>query len=130
MDRLTDDGDRVYVPLPIDGSRGFPQAFPLLFDGRSYHFRLYVNVAPARLADPTAVLELPSTDAFLVVQVEVEASDGTRAPLLIRKVAPEQVYETGAIALRFPEQRVAIRNLNGQGEFGSRVTGGIAPRWA
>jgi len=129
MDDLTN-AERVYTPLPIESSRGFPQAFPVLFNGRTYHIRLYVNIAPARLVDRAAVLTLPSADAFLVVQMEVEGSDGTRAPLLIRKVAPEQVYEAGAIALRFPEQRVAARNLNGQGEFGSRVSGGIAPRWA
>jgi len=36
---------RQFTPLPINGTRGFPQSFPLLFGGQTYHFRLYVNMA-------------------------------------------------------------------------------------
>jgi hypothetical protein len=45
-------------------------------------------------------------------------------------VLPGVEYEAGGIVLRFPEQRVARGNLNGQGDYGSLVRGEIAQRWA
>jgi hypothetical protein len=123
---------RSYTPLPIDMTRGLPQTFSVLFGGRTYHFTLYANVAASRL-DPKAArtgLELPSEDAFLVARVEREEAGGLRETIFLRKVVPGMEYEAGDIALTFPEQRVAPANLNGRGEFGSRVSGGIAPRWA
>jgi len=200
---------RTYAPLPIDGSRGFPQSFPLLFAGRTYQFRLYINVPASLLnnslnrfsyisrtilsssinanattitvtstacfpsitpfevrvddeimnvtatastswtvtrgADGTravphdtassviysaAILDLPLSDSFLVVKVEVELPDATRQTLFLRKVVTDLEYETESIALIFPQQRVAVSNLNGQGNFGTQIIGGIALRWA
>jgi len=121
---------RTYTPLPIDGTRGVPQSFPVFFANRTYRFRLYVNVPAARVRDKTLILDLPSADAFLVVGVELDLPDGTRHPIFVRKVVPGLEYEAGSIAIVFPQQRVAVQNLNGQGEFGSQITGGIAPRWA
>jgi hypothetical protein len=120
--------NRSYSPLPIDSSRGFPQSFPLLFANRNYRFRLYVNVPAGQIADKSKILELPSANAFLVVTVEVDEPDGTRQPIFLSKVVPGLEYESGNIAMVFPQQRVAVQNLNGQGEFGSQVTGGIALR--
>jgi hypothetical protein len=121
---------RTYTPLPLDPTRGFPQSFPVLFGGTAYHFGLHVNVAAERLGTPDELLELPGRDAFLVVRVEREAAGGERETILLRKVVPGLEYECGDIALVFRAQRVARRNLNGQGDFGSTVTGGIASRWA
>jgi|ERR1041385_702144 hypothetical protein len=120
--------NRSFSPLPIDSSRGFPQSFPLLFANRNYLFRLYVNVPAAEVEDKSEVLDLPSADAFLVVSVELDLPDGTRQPIFLRKVVPGLEYEAENIALVFPQQRVAVLNLNSNGEFGSQVTGGIALR--
>jgi hypothetical protein len=122
--------NRSFSPLPIDSSRGFPQSFPVLFANRNYLFRLYVNVPAAQIEDKSKVLDLPSADAFLVVSVELDLPDGTRQSIFLQKVVPGLKYESGNIAIVFPQQRVAVRNLNSAGEFGSQVTGGIALRWA
>lgn len=127
---LSGTSGRTFTPLPIDSSRGFPQVFSLLFANRNYLFRLYVNVSASDVNDKTLIMNLPSTDAFLIVAVELNLPDGTRQPVFLRKVVPGLEYETGSIAMTFPQQRVAVQNLNGQGEFGSQVTGGIALRWA
>ena len=120
--------NRSFSPLPIDSSRGFPQSFPLLFANRNYLFRLYVNVPANQVEEKSEVLDLPSADAFLVVSVELDLPDGTRQPIFLRKVVPGLEYEAENIALVFPQQRVAVLNLNSNGEFGSQVTGGIALR--
>lgn len=153
MDPITAASGQVYTPLPIDGDRGFPQAFPLSFNGRSYRFRLYVNVSPALTADPAAFLDLPVPaagpsrvqpdgslaplafdlpvpQAFLVVRVDQDQVGGTSRLVFLRKVIPGLEFQAGDIALTFTQTRVAVKNLNGQGAFGSLVSGGIAPRWA
>jgi len=128
---------RTYTTLPIDGIRGVPQSFPVIFANRNYLFRLYVNIPADRVTDKTQILDLPigkvkrdplSFDAFLVVGVDLDLSDGSRQAIFLRKVVPGLEYEAGSIVIFFPQQRVAIQNLNGQGEFGSQITGGIAPR--
>jgi hypothetical protein len=144
---------RRYTPLPIDTSLGFPQSFALVFEGNTYHFRLYVNIAAERLrgaadflllpseqshlpeeiqkamAVRADVLPLPSEQAYLVAHVEREATGGARETVLTRKLSPELEYEAENIALFFPRQIIARSNLNGQGNFGSQVIGGIARRW-
>jgi hypothetical protein len=201
MDTLIGASGRTYTLLPIDSNGGFPQAFPVLFEGRSYQFRLYVNVSTALLhVKPTAlastvtaedavitvtstvgfpihapfrvriekeilvitamtadvwtvtrgadsttaaahaqgtpvvytltVLDLPSPEACLVVHVLVELADTTQQSIFLRKVVPDLEYKVENIALLFPQQRVAVSNLNGVGDFGSQVIGGIAARWA
>jgi hypothetical protein len=121
---------RQFAPLPIDNALGFPQSFAFLFGSQIYHFTLYVNVAAERLTTKRDSIELPSDEAFLVVRVDRELGDGGRQAIFLRKVVPELEYEAENITLVFPRQRVARSNLNGQGDFGSQVTGGIAPRWA
>jgi hypothetical protein len=129
MNPLVGASGRRYAQLPIDSSQGFPQSFPLLFEGRSYQFRLYVNAQPFLLRDKTAILTLPSADAFLVAQVEVVLPDATVQPVFLRKVVTDLEYEAANIGLMFPQQRIAVSNFNGQGDFGSQVVGGIARRW-
>jgi hypothetical protein len=206
MEMLLGQSGRSYTALPIDGSRGFPQSFPVLFGGRTYQFQLYVNV-PAhliqratasyisrtilagaldniattilvasnegfprstpfevRIDDETLivtgiagtswsvirgvggakaaahtkgafltytkpVLDLPSSDAHLVMKVETAFPDGTLDTVFLRKIISGFEYEVENIALLFTQQRVAVNNLNGQGDFGSLVAGGIASRW-
>lgn len=122
--------ERTYTPLPIDVSRGFPQSFPLVFSNRNYLFRLYVNALAALIKDKTQIFDLPSPDMCLVVQIEIELSSGVRQTIFLRKVVPDLQYEADNIVLIFPQQRIAVKNLNGQGDFGSQVTGAIALRWA
>lgn len=130
MDALLAKSGRSYTPLPIDGAQGFPQSFPLLFEGRTYHFKLYVNIAAHLLNDRLEFIEAPSEEAFLVVRVERELADATRETIFLRKVVPNLEYEAESIALLFSSQSIARTNLNGQGERGTRVQGGIARRWA
>lgn len=130
MDTLVGASERTYTPLPIDSSRGFPQAFPLVFGNRNYRFRLYVNAPATLLKDKSLILDLPTPEAFLVLQVELDLTEVIRQPIFLRKVVPALEYAADNITLIFPQQRVAVQNLNGQGNFGSQVTGGIAPRWA
>lgn len=121
---------RSYTPLPIDGARGFPQSFPFSFDGQSYRFGLYFNVAARLLDGRPDFIETPSEEAFLVVRVDRDLPDATSETIFLRKVVPDLEYEAGEIALLFSAQRLARSNLNGQGEHGTHVLGGIARRWA
>jgi hypothetical protein len=120
----------VFEKLPIDNSAGFPQSFSSLFNGITFHFSLYVNIAAERLAGDVDFIELADHDAYLVVHVEREDSVGSRRTVFLRKVVPGLVYEIDQIALSFPVQRVARANLNGRGDAGSMVEGRIANRWA
>lgn len=116
--------------LPIDNQAGFPQSFSTVFEGTIYHFTLYVNLPLSALAEGADFFELPGDDVHLVARVEVEAGDGERRTLFLRKVVPGLVYETGEITLEFPRQKIARDNLNGRGEAGSEVVGRIGRRWA
>ena len=128
---LIGNSGRTYASLPIDARAGFPQSFPFqMDDGSSYQFTLYVDVDAAVLDAAAAPLTLPTTSAFLVVRVERLSADGTSQIVFLRKVVPEQEYLAENVALMFPTQVVARENINGQGDFGSQVVGGIAPRWA
>lgn len=130
METFPTNSARNYTPLPIDNQRGFPQSFPFLFAGQTYHFWLYVNIAADLLVQQPNFLELPQTRAFLAVRVEREIGGNERQTIFQRKVLPSLEYEAENIVLAFPQQRIARNNLNGQGDFGSQVTGGIATRWA
>ncbi|WP_397569647.1 hypothetical protein [Schlesneria sp. T3-172] len=142
------DSTRTYTPLPIDADQGFPQSFPVVFGGVTYRFRMYVNASPSLTSNPSAIFDLPAMEPslassmlrpspdltrpqmYLVVRVDRDLPDGKMQSVFMRKVVPELEYLAGEIALAFPVQRVAVRNLNGTGTFGSKVTGGIASRWA
>jgi hypothetical protein len=117
MDALIAKSGRSYTPLPIDG-------------GRSYRFRLYFNVAAQLLDGRDEFIKTPAEEAFLVVRVDRDLSDTTSETIFQRKVVPDLEYEAEEIALLFSAQSLARGNLNGQGEHGTRVLGGIARRWA
>lgn len=129
MNNLIVKSGRNYTPLPIDSTQGFPQGFSSPFGGQTYHFLLYVNFSSQLLDDIFTNKMLPTESAFLVVQVKREKGDGTRETIFLRKVVPNLEYEAENIALTFSTIRIARSNLNGQGNFGSQITGGIAQRW-
>jgi len=131
MDLSSAPSGRSYIALPIDATQGFPQSFSFAFNTVTYLFSLYVNVQADQLsAEDGDLFDLPTDIAFLVLRVDVENAEGARSTLFLRKVVPELEYTAGPIALYFPEQVIARQNLNGMGDFGSRMTGGIAQRWA
>ena len=130
MDALIAKSGVTYTTLPIDGAKGFPQSFPFLFEGKNYRFRLYVNIAAHQLIDRPDFINVPSEEAFLVVRVDRDLVDTTSETIFLRKVVPDLEYEAGEICLLFSTLRIARSNLNGQGEHGTRVVGGIARRWA
>lgn len=129
MDELNEKLATSFTPLPINLVRGFPQSFPFLFDGRTYHFTLYVNVAAHLLDDRPEFISVPTDEAFLVCRVEHELADTTREVIFLRKIVPQLQYEAENIKLLFSEHRIARDNLNGQGEHGTQLVGGIARRW-
>jgi len=131
MSVITSQSGRSYSPLPIDGALGFPQTFSSAFGGKTYHFFIYVDIEASLLSSSTkSLLQLPAGNAFLVVRVEKENRDNTRTIIFLRKVVPDLEYVAENIVLVFPTQVVARANLNGRGDFGSVVVGGIAARWA
>ena len=118
---------RSYLTLPINADEGFPQAFRLNFNGQSYQILLYVNIAAALLQDADALFQLPMPGAFLVLRVLREAANGVTV-IFQRKIIPYLEYEAAELVLTFSDIRIARRNLNGTGAFGSQVLGGIAAR--
>jgi hypothetical protein len=130
MDTLTGSSGRTYTSLPIDARRGLPQSFPFQWNAASYQFTLYVDIDSDVLDGVVSVLPLPSQSAFLVVRVERLRPDGTSSVVFVRKVVPELEYQAENIALYFPTQVIVRDNINGSGDFGSQVAGGITSRWA
>lgn len=130
MNGQTGESGRVFSPLPFDGDAGLPQSFPFVFGGQTYRFSIYADVAAGLVRGQADFIDLPSMTAFLVVRVEAERADGVSDVIFLRKVVPELEYEAGGIALRFRQQHLALKNLNGRGNFGSQITGEIAARWA
>jgi len=117
---------RNYDLLPIDNAAGFPQQFPFLLNGVRYQFGLYVNVPETELGAIDEVMALPGPGRFLVVRVDALGAEGVQQTIFLRKVVPSLEYRAGALALTFPTQLVARRNLNNAGTFGSNVVGGVA----
>ncbi|MFE5587288.1 hypothetical protein ACFQ87_39365, partial [Kitasatospora sp. NPDC056531] len=116
-----------YLRLPIEPAEGFPQAFRLQLGSGIYQFHLHANVTEdVLLASPGgALLDLPTAGAFLVLRVAREEPSGPRT-ILRRKLVPGVEYRAAELSLIFPTMRVARQNLNGVGEFGSQVVGGVA----
>jgi hypothetical protein len=123
---ITGASGRIYDPLPIDNTAGFPQRFPFLLNGVRYQFALYVNTSEIALGTIDELMVLPDAQRFLVVRVDVLGADGNQQTVFLRKVVPSLEYRAGALALTFPTQIVARRNLNNVGNFGSNVVGGVA----
>lgn len=124
---FTGTSGRSYDLLPIDNAAGFPQRFPLLLNGYRYQFLLYVSAPEAALGPIDELMQLPDSSRFLVVRVDVAGSGGDGQAVFLRKVVRSLEYRAGGLALTFPTQIVARRNLNSPGSFGSNVVGGVSP---
>lgn len=122
---ITGASGRVYDLLPIDNAAGFPQRFPFLLNGVGYQFLLYVDVPEAALGPIDELMFLPDALRFLVVRVDVTGPDGAQQAVFLRKVVPSLEYRASGLAITFPTQVVARRNLNNPGNFGSNVIGGV-----
>jgi hypothetical protein len=119
---------RAYLKLPIQSDEGFPQAFQMAFLGNTYEFQLYVNVLEKDADVPQDfIYDLPAEGAYLVMRV-VRVVAGSRTVVFQRKLVPNLEYEAGDLAFVFRRIRIARRNLNGFGSFGSDVLGGVAAR--
>jgi len=123
---ITGASGRTYDPLPIDNTAGFPQQFPFLLNGVRYQFAVYVDVPEAALGPMEELMVLPDRQRFLVVRADVLGADGSQQTIFLRKVVPSLEYRAGGLALTFPTQIVARRNLNNAGNFGSNVVAGVA----
>jgi hypothetical protein len=131
------DAATAFHRLPVNPDEGFPQAFRLATGGSTYLVELHVNVAEEVLPEPDRVtdevLDLATdtaelvTGAFLVVAVARQDPAGDTW-LLRRRVVPGLVYRAGDLLLTFRTLKVAVRNLNGVGSFGSEIVAGVAER--
>lgn len=123
---ITGASGRTYDALPIDNLAGFPQSFPFLLNGVRYQFAIYVDAPESALGSMDELMNLPDSQRFLVVRVDVLGADGAQQTVFLRKVVPSLEYRAGGLALMFPTQIVSRRNLNNAGNFGSNVVGGVA----
>jgi hypothetical protein len=123
---ITGPSGRSYDPLPIDNAAGFPQVFPYLLNGVRYQVTVYVDAPEDSLGSLDELMVLPDSERFLVVRVDVLGGAGVQDTVFLRKVVPSLEYRAGALALTFPTQIVARRNLNAAGNFGSNVIAGVA----
>jgi len=118
-----------YRRLPVNADEGFPQAFRFAVDGGSYVVELAVTVVDEDLLRNETPLVLPRPGAYLVMVVSREGP-GAAAVVFRRKVVPRHEYDAAELAFVFEEMVVDRRNLNAAGAFGSRLTAGVATRWA
>ena len=88
------------------------------------------HAAGAVVTFTTGIMDLSILEPHMVVSIALQQPGGLSDPVFLRKVLTRYEYEAGNIALLFSTLRVAVSNLNGQGDFGSLIVGGIAPRWA
>ena len=121
-----------FAPLPVVPELGLPQAFACDVAGTGYEFGLYTNITVPD-ADPVETLYdlgTPGAPGFLVLRV-VQQGAGGPSVVLLRKLLPEPglVHRAGLLAVRLTRAVVARGNLNGAGNFGSRITIEVAA-WA
>jgi hypothetical protein len=114
-----------FLRLPANADDGFPQAFAMRFGGRGYTVVFEVSLLDE---PPPGPMVLPRDDAYLVLSVAREETPGD--VIFRRKLVPGHEYVAEELVFRFTEMVVDPRNLNATGAFGSRVTGGVAARWA
>ena len=123
--------------LPFTPDDGLPQAVTCAVGALSYDFAIYVSVTTPDLDPPEEIYDLARLGAsgtppgHLVLRI---AETGVADPkvLLLRKLVPEPdlVHPAGPLAVKLHEARIARGNLHGAGRYGSRITMGVAQRWA
>jgi hypothetical protein len=118
-----------FLQLPVNADEGFPQSFRMSVGDGGYVVALYVNVADERLLASGEALRLPAPGAFLVMAVTREGP-GQPEVVFRRKVVCQLEYGAAELAFVFTEITIDPRNLNADGAFGSRITAGVAARWA
>jgi hypothetical protein len=118
-----------YLQLPVNADEGFPQTFRLTVGRGSYAVALALNVVDDALLAAGEPLRLPLPSAFMVMIVTREGP-GPAQVVFRRKLVLEHEYGAAELAFVFKEITVHPRNLNATGAFGSRVTAGVAARWA
>jgi hypothetical protein len=120
---------RPYLRLPVNADDGFPQAFRMAVGRGSYVVELGVTVVDEALLLTGLPLRLPLPGAFMVMAVTREGP-GPAAVVFRGKLVLDHEYGAAELAFVVKELTVAPRNLNAAGAFGSRVTAGVATRWA
>jgi len=118
-----------YLRLPVNADDGFPQAFRTTLGRGSYVIALYMTVVDEALLGTGQPLRLPLPGAFMVM-VATREGPGQAKVVFQRKLVLEHEYGAAELAFVFQELTVDPRNLNAAGAFGSRVTAGVAARWA
>lgn len=132
--------DLQFQLLPVELDQGLPQAFSCTVGATSYDFGLYANleVPDADLPDtlydlatpsPTKVPQTPP--GYLVLRIVRQGPTGPEV-IFLRKLVPEPglVHKAGELAVTLTEARVGRGNLNGAGNYGTRIVIGVAQRWA
>jgi hypothetical protein len=118
-----------FLQLPVNPDEGFPQAFRMT-DGRgSYVVELAVNVVDDDDVPAEGPLRLPAPGAFMVMTVTRQGPVADEV-ILRRKLVTGHEYGAAELAFVVRELTIDPRNLNAPGAFGSRVTAGVATRWA
>lgn len=120
---------RAYLRLPAVADDGFPQAFRMTVGRGSYVVGLSVAVLDDELPAVGLPLRLPRPGAFMVMVVTREGP-GPAEVIFRRKLVLDLEYGAAELAFVARELVVDPRNLNAAGAFGSRVSVGVAARWA
>lgn len=120
---------RAYLRLPVAADDGFPQAFRMTMGRGSYVVGLSVTVLDDALPAAGLPLRLPRPDAYMVLVVTREGP-GPAEVIFRRKLVLDHEYGAAELAFIARELVVDPRNLNAAGAFGSRITVGVAARWA
>lgn len=118
-----------YKKVPINESAGFPQSFRLSMNDVIYRINLYINIPEKILGSSDEVFDLLETGSrFMVMQVVREGS-GDLKTLFHRKLVKNIELYAAELSFKFREIQIARGNLNGIGDFGSKVVAGVALRW-
>jgi hypothetical protein len=126
------DDDLPYVPLPVSGDDGFPQAFLLQVEGSIYQLALSVMYTdPAYVLDTqyaNSFFELPDPQRGLFLNLRVEHEELPAASRLIgvRRVVLGRPLAFGPLRFRFQRISIAQGNLVGPGVLGSQLVAEVA----
>lgn len=129
-----------FLRVPFTPDDGLPQVISCSVGGTSYDFAVYASLDVPDPDPPETLYDLAwpgepgrvgTARGHLVLRVAETGVAGPRV-LLLRKLVPEAglVHPAGPLAITLHEARIARGNLHGSGRYGSRITMGVARRWA